>query len=208
MNPEQEEIVPHPLQDGIEPFTIPVTDLKQWFVCQRIVYYHHILPAIRPISYSMEAGRVAHERVRALERRRTMRIYGIADGKRHFDVRLYSPELGLSGVVDMIIERKDELIPIDFKDSIKIKKQFKMQVATYGLLLEQLWERPVKRGFVYSLPTRQVTEVKMTKRTRNQVQSALDSIQKMIQQSYFPAPPRSQKICVMCEFRRFCNDVI
>ncbi len=202
------EIIAQPLPDGQEPFTVPVSDLKQWFVCQRIVYYHHVLPAIRPITYSMEAGQVAHERARTLERRRTMRIYGVPDGKRHFDVRLYSPKLGLSGLVDMVIEREEELIPVDFKDSVSIKKHFKMQVATYGLLLEELWQRPVKRGFIYSLPKRKVTEVKMTTRTRNQVKNALTSMLAMIQQAHFPAPPRQIRLCVACEFRRFCNDVV
>lgn len=207
MASHEEEIVPISLVDGQEPFMITVSDIKQWFVCQRIVYYRHLLPEIRPTTYAMKAGTMAHEEVRPREKRRTMHIYGIPDGKRHFDVHLYSPELGLSGLVDMVIERDNELIPVDFKDSLKIQKQFKMQVATYGILLEHLWQQPVKRGFVYSLRRRRVEEVKLSPRTRRTIDDTIEKIQIMVKHDHFPPPPRSQRLCVTCEFRRFCNDV-
>lgn len=192
-----------------EPLVFRVADLKQWFVCQRIVYYAHVMPAVRPLTYAMEAGKLAHEEVRPLEKRRTLRAYGVPDGKRHFDVVLYAPELGLSGLVDMVIERTDEVIPVDFKDSFQIKaRQFRLQVVAYGVLLEHLWGRPVKRGFVYSLPARRAQEVKLTPQMRSAVMQAVAEMREMAQRGEFPPPPSRQRLCVTCEFRRFCNDVV
>lgn len=192
-----------------EPLVFRVVDLKQWFVCRRIVYYHHVLPAVRPTTYGMEAGMLAHDEVRPLEKRRTLHAYGVPDGERHFDVVLYAPELGLSGLVDMVIERADELIPVDFKDSFNVKaRQFRLQVVAYGVLLEHLWERPVKRGFVYSLPGRRAREVKLTARTRSAVEKAVAEMREMVGRAVFPAPPSGRRLCVTCEFRRFCNDVL
>lgn len=192
-----------------EPLVFRVVDLKQWFACRRIVYYHHVLPAVRPTTYSMQAGIAAHDEVRPLEKRRTLHAYGIPDGERHFDVVLYTPDLGLSGLVDMVIEREEELIPVDFKDSFNTKaRHFRLQVVAYGLMLEYLWERPVERGFVYSLPARRATEVKLTGRARSTVQKAIAEMREMVERSIFPPPPASQRLCVTCEFRRFCNDVL
>lgn len=192
-----------------EPLVLRVVDLKQWFACRRIVYYHHVLPAVRPTTYGMEAGIAAHDETRPLEKRRTLHAYGIPDGDRHFDVVLYSPGFGLSGIVDMVIERAEELIPVDFKDSLNPKaRHFRLQVAAYGLLLEHEWQRPVKRGFVYSLPTRRAVEVKLTGRMRTTVTKAVDEMREVVEQARFPDPPKSQRLCVTCEFRRFCNDVL
>lgn len=192
-----------------EPLIFRVVDLKQWFVCQRIVYYHYVLPTVRPTTYSMEAGIAAHEEVRPLEKRRTLHAYGVPDGERHFDVTLYAPELGLSGQVDLVIERGDELIPVDFKDSLNVKRRhFRLQVVAYAVMLEHLWEQTVDRGFVYSLPARRATEVKLTARARSTVKQAVDEMRAMVQRATFPPPPPSQRLCVTCEFRRFCNDVL
>lgn len=205
--PEEERALA--LVDGPEPLLFRVSDLKQWFVCPRIVYYQHLHPTLRPTTYAMRAGQEAHEAVRPLEQRRTLHVYGIPDGVRHFDVPLYAPDLGLTGMVDLLIEREEELIPVDFKDSTQLKaKQFMMQVVAYGLLLEHLWERPVRRGFVYSLPRRQVHEVKLTPQRRRAVQQALAAMRQMAQTALFPPPPSTLRLCPACEFRRFCNDVL
>ena len=44
-----------------------VVDLKQYVYCPRIVYYHHCLPQVRPVTFKMEAGLAAQdeEEVRA-----------------------------------------------------------------------------------------------------------------------------------------------
>ena len=194
---------------GAEPLVFRVVDLKQWFVCRRIVYYHYVLPAVRPVTYGMKAGVAAHEEARPLEKRRTLRAYGIPDGERQFDVGLHAPDLGLSGLVDMIIQREDEVIPVDFKDSFQIKaRQFRWQVAAYGVLLEHLWQQPVRRGFVYSLPARQALEVKLTARMRSSVRKAVAEMRESVLRTVFPPPPAGRRICVTCEFRRFCNDVL
>jgi CRISPR-associated exonuclease Cas4 len=196
-------------EDDLGPLVFRVVDLKQWFVCRRIVYYHYVLPAVRPTTYSMAAGKAAHEEVRPLEKRRTLHVYGVPDGQRHFDVWLYAPDLGLSGLVDLVIEREDEVIPVDFKDSLNLKaQQFRLQVAAYGVLLEHVWQRPVKRGFVYSLPGRRVEEVKLTAKMRSAVRNAVAEMREVVLRGMFPEPPAGQRICVTCEFRRFCNDVL
>ncbi len=195
------------LSDGKTPLVLQVTDLKQWLYCPRIVYFRFNWPGVRPTTYGLEEGRLAHEDVTLALRRRRRRLRGLPEGNWLFDVAHYSTTLGLSGRVDLVIEREDEIIPVDFKDSANVKaRHFKIQVVAYALLLEEAFERKARRGFIYSLPRRRAKEIEITTRLRKQVRSLTQEIIDVIRGEHMPPGPRSLAPCVACEFRRFCND--
>src|SRR5579864_4415679 len=93
------------------PFTFEVTDIKQWAHCPRIVYYRYVLPRVRPVTGLMREGQTHHHEESAHEERRSLRLYGITEGERSFDVPLYSPTLGLRGRADMVIATPDRQAP-------------------------------------------------------------------------------------------------
>lgn len=193
-----------------EPFTIRVIDLKQYVYCPRILYYQTVLPAVRPLTYKMEAGIIAHQVEEGREKRRSLKCYGLKDGECTFNVPLFSAELGLSGILDMLIETETELIPVDYKQSKKAGKHFKLQLMAYGRLLELTHPsgKPVQRGFLYLIPQRQATAVPFTRPLRQQLEKAMTVLHHIIWQQQMPPPPASAAPCVDCEFRRFCNDVL
>jgi CRISPR-associated exonuclease Cas4 len=189
--------------------TLRVSDLRQYTYCARIVYYHYCLPAIRPVTYKMEAGKTAQREEEGRERRRSLRAYHLADGERHFDLWVSSDALALRGKVDMAIKRATEAVPVEYKDSPgRLGHHIILQVAAYGMLLEELWARPASRGFVYYIPARRSREIALTAEVRAQVQQTLAEIRAMVAQEHMPRPPRRRTKCEICEFRRFCNDVI
>lgn len=198
-----------------EPLFLTVTDLKQYAYCARVVYYSYCLPLIRPLTFKMTRGIEAHERARPRERRRTLSAYGLTRGERHFDVLVESASLGLRGRVDMVIETDEnatsakELIPVEYKHTRRAPgPHWKRQLAAYGLLLQEGWGTPVQRGFFYFLPARRAEEVVITTRLRDDAQKTLAVMRHMIEREAMPAPPKSRRPCVDCEFRRFCNDVL
>ena len=81
--------------DDVLTMPFRVTDLKQWVYCPRILYYHHCLPDVRPVTYTMEAGIEAGRAEEGREERRSLRAYGLASGEREFNVALRSERLGL-----------------------------------------------------------------------------------------------------------------
>ena len=188
-----------------------VIDLKQYSYCPRVLYYHTVLPQVRPVTYKMEAGVVAHEVAEGRERRRSLRSYGVPAGERFFNVGLQSAELGLSGELDMVIETATELIPVDYKNTAKIGKHFKLQLMAYGRLLETAWPGPAKtvsRGFLYLIPQRKAVEVRFTAPLRRQLAAAMVALGQIAHQQQMPQPVAHVGQCVDCEFRRFCNDVV
>jgi len=195
------------LSDGVEPLVLQVTDIKQWAYCPRIVYFRFNWPGVRPSVYNLEEGRQSHEDFESALRRRRRKLHGLPHGEWIFNVSHYSRQLGLSGRVDLVIKREDEIIPVDFKDSPNIKaRHFRLQVVAYALLLEERFELPARRGFIYSLPRRRGQEVRITSRLRNQVMKLVRTIAEAVQGEEMPPGPKSLAPCVACEFRRFCND--
>ncbi len=199
----------------VEALMFTVTDLKQFAYCRRVVFYTYCLPLVRPMTFKMERGTAAHQAALPKERRRGLRAYGLNRGKRHFDVQIDSPRLGLSGRIDLVIETDDnptgveELIPVEYKHSRReTGAHWKRQLAAYALLLEDVWGETVQRGFVYRLPLRRATEVAITGQLRKAIHETVAEMRAMVERQAMPKPPKSRRPCVECEFRRFCNDIL
>ena len=191
-----------------------VVDLKQYIYCPRVVYYHYCLPQVRPITYKMEAGLAAQEEEEVRAARRSLRIYGLRHGNSEANVSLASEALGLRGQVDVVITTQDnaksewEVIPVDYKLSRgRLGSHFTLQLVAYGLLLEETYGMPAKRGFLYAIPRRQATEVTFTTALRSKLQRAVQAMADIVAHERMPAPVKQRAKCAACEFRRFCNDV-
>lgn len=192
-----------------------VTDLKQWAYCGRIPFYHYCLPRIRPVTDAMRQGIAAHADAAEREQRRSLRTYGLSSGERLFDLDLRSEKLGLRGRLDLLIITPARNAPdaqgivIEYKDSERAAgRHFKLQLVAYALLAEELLQLPVRSGFIYHIPNRSVERVNISARQRQQVMDMLRNMSLAIDHERMPDPPTSRAICVSCEFRRFCNDVV
>lgn len=189
-----------------------VTDLKQWVYCSRILYYLMCLPDVRPTTFKMEAGIEAGNEEALRETRRSLRAYGLPNGRKEYELELASSRLGLRGKVDLVIwiEKPSgyEAIPVDYKLSDNRGEHFKLQLAAYAILLEDVTGCKVQKGFLYYIPARRTEEVRIDHCLRNALLSAVDAMHRMLWGEVIPAPTRKRGKCLACEFRRFCNDVI
>ena len=196
-------------------WTVEVTDLKQWAHCPRIVYYRYVLPRIRPVTALMREGQAHHQAESAHEERRSLRPYGLTAGERYFDVPLHSTALGLRGRADMVIAVPGRAVPgarllvVEYKlTERRALRNWKLQVAAYALMLEETWQMPVECGYIYHIGRRHAEEIRLTAGLRSQVVTTVAAINRLIIGEQLPPPPRNTAICVSCEFRRFCNDVV
>jgi CRISPR-associated exonuclease Cas4 len=194
---------------------LEVTDLKQYTCCPRIVFYRYCLPKVRPITGLMEEGIRRHQEEEGREERRSLRPYGLVDGERFFHIALHSTKLGLTGKIDLAIATPSreaasaEAIVVEYKSSeYKAGPHFALQLAAYALLIEEAWQLPVKRGFLYSIPLRRAEPVPITPHLRKKVTQTVQQIKQIVDSEIMPPPPASQHRCITCEFRRFCNDVV
>lgn len=186
-----------------------VSDLRQYLYCPRIIYYRYCLPQIRPVTYKMTAGKEAQDSEEQREQRRSLRAYGLADGEHYFNFDVESEAWDLRGRLDLAIRRAAEAIPVEYKDSPgRAGPHVLLQLAAYGMLLETTWHLPAQRGFIYFIPARRAREIALTPELRAQVHSAVNAIKTIIQTESMPHPTPQRTKCAICEFRRFCNDVV
>lgn len=187
---------------------IPVTDLKQWAYCQRIVYYHRAMPAaVRP-TYKMKEALGAQELIERLETRRCLKEYGLEGTRRRFNVWLRDEDLGLSGKVDLLLEGEEETAVVDFKlTSGEPGENHRLQLAAYSLLAEAVCGRPARRGFLYRIPDNRVFPLEVTEALRREVIEAAGEIRRVEQTQWCPEPTTARARCLECEFANYCTDV-
>jgi len=187
---------------------LTVSDLKQYYYCPRVVYYHYVLPVDRRPTYKMEKGRVAQDELELLEARRKLKAYGLEKGERIFNPWIMSERLGLSGKPDLVIKTEKELFPVDFKFTRgRPYKNHLYQLGGYSLLLEDGWNKPAEKGFVYLIPQKDAVVFDLPRELKNDCLSALDEIRSMITQERFPEPPSHRARCVDCEYQNYCRDI-
>lgn len=197
-----------PLQDG--PTTaLHVTDLKNYAHCPRFPYFERCLQDVRPRTYMMDAGEEAHLEEKARARRRTLWAYGLPEGERLFQVRVYSPALHLIGVIDELVRTPNGIyLPVDYKLSEKVTPSFELQIAAYALLIETHFETRVERGYLYLIGRRELHAVVIDESLRQAVVEAVIAVRLMIDAEQMPPPVKERAKCRACEWRHFCNDVV
>ena len=187
---------------------IPVTDLKQWVYCERIVYYHRVAPAVGKPTYKMKEAVAAQELIEGLEMRRSLQAYGLEGARRRFNVWMEDEGAGLSGKADLVLEGEEEVAVVDFKlTSGEVGENHRMQLAGYSLLAEAVWGLPARRAFVYRIPDNGVFAVEVGEELREAVKGAVAGIRRMAEAQWCPEPTAVRGRCVECEFANYCGDV-
>jgi CRISPR-associated exonuclease Cas4 len=187
---------------------LTATDLKQWAYCQRIPYYHHVMPVEYVRTYKMQRGRDIEAAVDAMEKRRGFRRYGLEHGERRFGVWLHSEAMNLAGKLDLLLVTEHGCYPVDFKDTEGgVRYNHRFQLAAYAMLVEETLGRPVPHAFVYLVPSRELVMVPTGNQERDEVKRAAAAIRRMIEREEMPAPTPMRARCVGCEFRNYCGDI-
>jgi CRISPR-associated exonuclease Cas4 len=187
---------------------IPVTDLKQWAYCPRVVYYHRVMPAPAHPTYKMKEGLAAQDLIESLETRRKLREYGLDGARRRFGLWLENGELGLAGKIDLLLEADDEIAVVDFKlTSGEPGRNHRLQLAGYSLLAEAVSGFPVRRAFLYRIPDNRIFAESVTEELRQAVKTAATDIRRMGDTQFCPDPTEVLGRCVECEFANYCADV-
>lgn len=187
---------------------IPVTDLKQWAYCERIVYYHRVLPAIGKPTFKMREALAAQDLVEALEMRRNLSAYGLENASRKFNVWLSDESLGLSGRVDLLLESPDRVAVADFKlTSGEPGDNHRAQLAGYSLLAEAACGLPAQVAFLYRIPDNRIFAIQICDKLREQVRASVAAIRTVGETQVCPPATAIRARCKECEFANYCGDV-
>ena len=187
---------------------IPVTDLKQWAYCPRIVYYERFLPGAGKPTAKMREAVFAQDRIESLEMRRSLRKYGWEDAERRFGMWLRDEALGLSGRLDLALVAGERAAVVDFKlTSGEPGENHRMQLAGYALLVEGALGLTCTDGFLYRIPDDRVFPIELTAELRDRVRAAVGAIGELERSEILPAATTVRARCAECEYANYCGDV-
>lgn len=190
---------------------IPVTWIKQYHVCPRIVYFLSVLGATERTTESMLEGRIKHVKEGKLEERRKT-----IGGDRRTRVerrwtKLYiaSKRLGLRGLVDEVADVKDGLTVVEVKNSEPPRKPPKhhlYQAVAYAMLAEEALMKPVRKIMFIYLPSGKKLTVQITEAMKRHVMWTIRRIRKIESESHIP-PFKPKRICHGCGWHWICRKV-
>lgn len=187
---------------------LPITELKQWVYCPRIVYYHQVMPGVGQATFKMKEALRAQEMIENLEFRRTLREYGLENAERQFGVWLVNEKLGLSGKIDLLLKGETEASIVDFKlTSGEVGENHRIQLAGYAALVESMLGLPVPTTFLFRIPDNQVFPIPIIGELQQRVTEIVASIQRLREAEQIPSPAPVRTRCAECEYANYCADI-
>jgi len=184
---------------------ITVVDVRDYAYCPRVVYFTKVLHLRERVTEAMEYGRERHEEpplaplVPKLKPVKVMR-----------DVELTSRKLMLTGKVDLIVVTKHgEYVPVEVKWSEPQaggpKRQHRVQLTAYALLIEDAFETTVKRAIVYYSRAGKLLQVALTDHDKRQVKQIVKRIYEVIRGEELPEVKKDEEQCADCGYRPYCK---
>jgi CRISPR-associated exonuclease Cas4 len=181
----------------------PVGFVKNFYFCQQIPYINLVLHVFEPETESMVYGRERHLRFHAQYLPRGIRAVDVET-----DVQLVGYRLGLSGVLDALVHAVfGELVPCELKvsglggDGPPLKDL--VQLTAYGMLVEEVYGKTVKRGVLYYAEDGGKHVVYFRDSLRGLVRRAVDAMRRMVETER-PPKGRSLDKCAGCWYSRVC----
>ena len=186
--------------------SIPANLIRQWCYCSRVVYYMELIrtPVFRPAW--IQQGTDFHQIEEKLWQRRDLSRFKLDSGKKYYNLKLQSTNLGLHGIVDMAIETDNAVYAVEFKLSANNKKRGDiLQLVAYAMLLEEYFSKPSPIGFLTG-KGKILHTVNMNSDKRQSVIEIAQKIRKMLHRGLKPESSATAFQCCNCEYINFCND--
>jgi CRISPR-associated exonuclease Cas4 len=185
-----------------------VSDLRQWTYCPRVVWWTHVCPVGKVESFKMRMGLLKERRLQRLQKRRTLRAFGLKQGQVEHNVSLFSEALGLSGRLDMLIRWGAVRYPVEIKFTHgPARLNHRLQLAGYALLLEAAYGVPVTHGYVVRLPDDTVDHVAIDAPLRDLTWKTIAALRRTIDHEQLPPANPLLARCTDCEYLRYCGDL-
>ena len=192
-----------------ESYSLPVSMLRQWAYCPRIVFFNEVMRVTGCAPPLVAQGVDLHRRYSMLERRRGLSRYGLDEFEKVFTVPMKSVSLGLHGIVDGVLVGVDTVHVIEFKPERRhVPSGHLLQTMGYGLLAEEHFGLPLggihilhgERGRTVSVVGEQLEPLRLA------THAAIAAARQMVDEAIMPPSSAGDVQCAQCEYLNFCND--
>lgn len=187
--------------------SITPSHIIQYLYCPRFTYFEYVLgiPQYEEKNYKVLKGRALHLEKLLRNKGYLRKKIGAVD--KHLDQ--YLTNSLIRGKVDEVLLLRDgTMAPLDYKFAEykgKIFRTYRTQLIAYAWLIEDNFQREVKKGFlVYTRSKNHLEEVAIRKGQIEEVKKAAENILKIIDKNYYPKATKIKKRCLNCTYRNIC----
>jgi CRISPR-associated exonuclease Cas4 len=188
---------------------LTVTHVLEHLFCPRFTYFEYVLaiPEHQEKRPLVQLGRQAHEERRKINPTYLRKKLGVVE--RRFDVPLASARLGVRGEVDEVLTLEDgTMAPFDYKfaeDPGQVYQNLKMQSVLYGMMIREMFAKPVARGFLcYIRSNHRVVPMEHSESDFEEAAAVVAEILEVIRTGRFPKATRWKARCGDCCYRNIC----
>ena len=188
---------------------IPVTWIKQYHFCPRIIYYLGVLGFTERTTESMIEGKEFH----STEEHKIPRRKTIAGKRREYTKKSWSKlyvaseKLGLYGTIDEVDETNYGLVVVEnkfMKSPRKPRPGHIYQAVAYAMLAEEALNKPAKKIIIRYVLDRKYFEIPITEDLKKHVIWTISRIKSIIEKEKIPREMNSRK-CMSCGYRKICK---
>ncbi len=175
-----------------------VSAIEHYSYCPRQCALIHIEKVFDENVFTLR-GSMAHERV-------DQPTDTTEDGvKVERALPIWSERYGLQGKADVVeFHTGGTVFPVEYKiDTRKASRHDDLQLCAEAICLEEMLDRPVTRGAVYSGTARRRREVEFTDQLREKTLTAVDSIRTTMRKGKLPEPVNDDR-CPNCSLNHVC----
>ena len=188
---------------------ITPSEVIEHLFCPRFTYFMNCLniPQHEELRYKVQKGREIHKWREKVNRDYTWKKIGCVS--REHSVYLASPRLRVRGIVDEILTLSDgSMAPLDYKYAEYRDLTFKthkVQSTLYAMLIEDIYDRPVTKGYIcYVRKGSRAKEILYRKTDFEYAKAILEEIFNVLQKGFFPKKTRTKAKCLDCCYKNIC----
>ena len=194
----------------MEKLSITPSIVIEYLYCPRFIYFMKILniPQNEDRRFKVTKGREVHkfkELTNVDYLRKKLNVI-----KKWKEEELYSDKYSIHGKIDEILEFNDGSMGAldykfaEFKD--KIFSTYKTQLIMYSLMIEDNFNKEVKKGYiVYTRSKNHVEEIEINHEDKNKLKIILENIMKIIHTGYVPKETKDKSKCNDCCYKNICR---
>lgn len=178
-------------------FYIEASAVNTFLYCPRRCYYEYIQNEFESNVHTILGDQV-HENVDEFgeEERRGKVIYK--------SVKLISDKYGVVLKVDIVEVNGNEIYPVEYKKGKKaLWKNDKYQMALQGMLLEEKLNRPINKGYMYYVGSKERVEFKITDKVKEEIINTIEAIRNLYNSMKIPEGVDDNR-CKYCSINNIC----
>ena len=188
---------------------ITPSHLLEYLYCPRFTYFEFVLglPEYQEDRYKVQRGRDVHEERTRINPHYLRRKLGVVE--RANDVELDAPSLRLRGRVDEVLTLEDgSMAPLDYKYAEwkgRVYVNQKVQAALYGILIQEVYGRPVRQAFLcHTRSNYRIEPLVLDDRAYHRALDAVHACREVMETGLYPPATKVSARCPDCCYRNVC----